>query len=90
MLAGVQQHPNLPLQRPGKNSRKRRTAPNTGVVLFHSLILHRAGAGEREVLMRRLSGRFPVEVGAPRAGLNPKVHLSVVGNFERHAASRCS
>jgi hypothetical protein len=41
-------------------------------------------------LMRRLSGRFPVEVGAPRAGLNPKVHLSVVGNFERHAASRCS
>ncbi len=34
MLAGVKQHPDLPLRRPGKNPRKYRAAPNAGVVPF--------------------------------------------------------
>ncbi len=83
MLAGVQQHPNLPRRWPGKNPRKHRAAPNAGVVLFYSRIFHRAGVVEREVLVRRLGRGLPVEVSAPRAGLNPKVHSSVADNCER-------
>ncbi|MGF6902573.1 hypothetical protein P3T22_003851 [Paraburkholderia sp. GAS348] len=85
MLAGIQQRPSLPRWRPGKDSRKHRAASNAGVVLFHSRIFHRAGAVEREVLVRKLIRRLAGKVSAWRAGLNPKVHSSVVGNFEQHA-----
>ena len=86
MLAGVQQHPSLPRRRPGKNASKNRAAPDAGVVLFESRVLHRADTVEREVLVRRLNCRLAVKVSAARTGLNPKVHLSLAGNFERHAA----
>jgi len=86
MLAGFQQRPSLPRWRSGKDSRKHPAASNAGVVLFHSRIFHRAGAVKREVVVRQFFRRLTVQVCALRAGLNPKVHSSTVGNFERHAA----
>jgi hypothetical protein len=44
-------------------------------MLFDSRIFHRTGTVKRQVFVRRLVRRLSVEVGAPRAGLNPKVHL---------------
>jgi hypothetical protein len=55
MPAGVQQHPNFSVRRPGKNPRKHRAAPTARIVLFRSGIFHLAGAVEGEVLMRGLS-----------------------------------
>lgn len=52
-------------------------APDARVVLFLTRILHRAGTVEREVWVRRLGRRFPVQFSASRARLNPKVHQSV-------------
>ncbi|CAE6868793.1 hypothetical protein R75461_08452 [Paraburkholderia nemoris] len=45
-----------------------------------------AGIVKREVRVRKLFRRLVSKVSAWRAGLNPKVHWSVVANFERHAA----
>jgi hypothetical protein len=50
-------------------------------VFLGSRIFDGARAVERKVLMRGFGRRHPVKVGAPCTGLNPKVHLSVVGDL---------
>jgi hypothetical protein len=74
VLAGIQQHPDLTRRRPGQNARKYPAAPNARVVSFNSRIFCRARAARPQVLVRKLRRRFPVQVSALCAGLNPKVH----------------
>jgi hypothetical protein len=90
MLAGIQQRPSLPRRGPRENAHKRRVAPHTGVMLFRSYmrILRRTRTVEGKVPMRRLSARFAVEVSAPCAGLNPKVHSSVADACEQSQGAR--
>lgn len=66
----------MPRRRSCKNLRKHHTAPSTREVLFCSHIVHRAGAVEHKVTMRRLAGRLAAEVSALGRKLNPKLHAT--------------
>lgn len=92
MLSGVQQHPDPSRRRTSEDSRKHTPTTKACVVFLGSRIFNGARTVERQVLMRGLGRRHPVEVGAPCTGLNPKVHLSVVDDLRgvaRAAHARC-
>jgi len=76
MLTSIQQHPNLTRWRPGEDSGKHRPATNALVVLVYAHFSLFSRADEDEVLVWWFGCGIPVQVSAPRAGLNPKVHVS--------------
>src|SRR5690349_2228072 len=75
VLSRVHQHPHLLSRLAHENTGERTAALCAGVVLLDSRILHRAGADQRQRVVRINRRRLSVEVRTRGTGLDPEFHL---------------